>query len=351
LDPYYLRSRYRLVGLKVILFAVVIVLPRKSWLKKPEWAKPDEHRTLYGVLCTNNHFAEDEKAEWRVTETNRNGNRGRQFIRATTDNFTHYPLDYDDEFFLCFTDEIIHEMVVDGYYDPRDADVLEFQRNYYAADEANGANQMVPNDVASEISSKFQVEREFSSISKVVEWRDRNPKKQNDFVAGISGNIAEIQQATQIAQNDLSLLSDFPAASSVADSSDSSAESQIEICPERSSTPNINPEKINESTQTTVISEKTDSSSYCNCGASLEIQKSQKMSQASSSENSSISLDDLQSQVRKLENWQKKRKAKRRLLFERVELAQEQFRSSCRADIRACLLHRPRSKTDDRRHF
>jgi hypothetical protein len=34
------------------------------------------------------------------------------------------------------------------------------------------------------------------------------------------------------------------------------------------------------------------------------------MSQASSSENSSISLDDLQSQVRKLEDWQKEEKQK-----------------------------------------
>ena len=58
-----------------------------------------------------------------------------RYFQGTAASFTHFPLDYDDEFFLCFTDKIIRKMVADGYYDPRDADVLEFQRNYYAADE------------------------------------------------------------------------------------------------------------------------------------------------------------------------------------------------------------------------
>jgi len=309
-----------------------------------------------------------------VTESNRNGNRGRQYIRGMTASFTHFPLDYDDEFFLCFTDDVIRKMVNFGYYDPKDPDVLEFQRNYYAADdvianaEINGANQGESNDVASECSSKWLApgDGEFSSISKVVEWRERNPKnpmadnnqnqrpraghiaaREQNLITGVTGNIAEqteipqneikefievpsqphsanfeervqnliagatrsITEGAGTPQNEIMELSDFPSCDSVGDSSASSAESQIE-CPEIISTPV--PKRINESTQTTTISEKTESSSYCNYGPTVcgvDAQKSQKTS-PSSQNGSSVSLEDLQSQVKKLEDWQKEEKEK-----------------------------------------
>jgi len=61
---------------------VTIVLPLKSWLKQPGWTHPEIKRTFYGILCKNDHFVEDVEAQWHVTESNRNGNRGRQYIRV-----------------------------------------------------------------------------------------------------------------------------------------------------------------------------------------------------------------------------------------------------------------------------
>jgi len=177
----------------------------------------------------------------------------------------------------------MRQMIKDGYYDPRDPDVIDLQRNIYAEDEIialpeiNGAKKAESDDVASKASSKWKEYTMLSSISKVVERRKQNPWKPmlENFVAGVSGTIAE---QTESPQHELSLtLSDFPG--SVGDSAASSVESEIE-CPERSSTPT--PELKDESTQTP----------------------------SSSSQNSLISLEDLKSQVEKLEDWQKEEKDK-----------------------------------------
>jgi len=71
----------------------------------------------------------------------------------------------------------------------------------------------------------------------------------------IAGATRSITEGAGTPQNEIMELSDFPSCDSVGDSSASSAESQIE-CPEIISTPV--PKRINESTQTTTISEKTE---------------------------------------------------------------------------------------------
>jgi len=237
---------------------VVIVLRRgRSWLKQGNWTPlpgnpyPVEDKTIFGVVCKNDHFVYDPEANIHTTKSNRNGNRGRQYILARAACFTYWHDDYFEEFFLCFTDEIMRRMVRDGYYDPRDDEVIELQKNKCAEDEIialpeiNGAKKAESDDVASKVSSKWKEDTILSSISKVVERRKQNPWKRmlekdlnQNFVAGVTGNII-----TESPEHELSLLSDFPAGDSTA----SSVESQIES-PERSSTPA--PELIDESTQT-----------------------------------------------------------------------------------------------------
>ena len=56
-------------------------------------------------------------------------------VKARAACFTYWHDDYFEEFFLCFTDEIMRRMVRDGYYDPRDDEVIELQKNKCAEDE------------------------------------------------------------------------------------------------------------------------------------------------------------------------------------------------------------------------
>jgi len=66
---------------------VIIVLRNgRSWLKQGDWEPlpgnpyPVEDKTIFGVVCKNDHFVYDPEASVSVTHGNRNGNRGKQYV-------------------------------------------------------------------------------------------------------------------------------------------------------------------------------------------------------------------------------------------------------------------------------
>ena len=48
-----------------------------------------------------------------------------------TDSFTENPFGFQEEFFLCWTDEVVNRMIAEGYLDPSDEDVKQLKTNAY----------------------------------------------------------------------------------------------------------------------------------------------------------------------------------------------------------------------------